>query len=610
MRIKWFSIIRVLGMLFVLLYHFYISFFPGGFVGVDLFFTLSGYLTTALFLDEYAKHQAIDFKGFFKRRFYRIFPPVVLTLLVTTPLALLVRNDFIAGIGRQLMAALGFMTNFFEILAGASYENQFTPYLFLHTWSLAIEVHFYLLWALIIWGMTRLAKTLGQLRGMIFLTSSGLFVISFLTMFISSFFVSSFSTIYFATWTHIFPFFLGSILASLTGLKTLTRPFEKAMTKWNLKQTLSLILGGLAVELLLLLFLPFDSIWTYLFGFLLSSLATAIMIYATRILHEKTETVKEPAILLFFSNISYGIYLFHWPFYTIFSQLLSHTLAVLVTLVFSILFATLSFYLIEPYLAGKKGAFWNVEFDLKPYNKQIWTAATIFLIATIGISILAPRLGNFERESLINNLYQSNNRMGQTLQLAQKGKASSFEVTEGLTIIGDSVTLRSVEQLNAFFPDAFIDAQGSRNVSQATEILQNNIDNHALMKEVVIATGVNITYSYEEDLEKIISILPNGHHLILVTPYDGNFAQYSDPVAEKYANYARQLAKKYDFIAIADWNTVAKNNPQIWTGSDNIHYGSNHDTIVEGATLFAQTIQTALEQVEKQPVKNVGLNGE
>lgn len=608
MRIKWFSTIRVLGMVFVLLYHFYISFFPGGFVGVDLFFTLSGYLTTALFLDEYANHQSIDFKRFFKRRFYRIFPPVVLTLLITTPLALLVRNDFIAGIGRQLMAALGFMTNFFELLAGASYENQFTPHLFLHTWSLALEVHFYLLWALIIWGITRLAKTIGQLRGMIFLTSSVLFLISFLAMFISSFFVSSFSTIYFATWTHIFPFFLGSVLASLTGLKTLTRPFERAIAKWNLKQTLSVMAGGLLVELLLLFFAKFDSIWTYLIGFLLSSLATALMIYAARILHEKTETVKEPAILLFFSNISYGIYLFHWPFYTIFSQLLSRGLAVLVTLIFSILFATLSFYLIEPYLAGKKARFLNLEFDLSPYKKWIWTSAASLLLLTIGVSLFAPPLGNFERESLINSLYQSSNRMGQTQQLAQRGKASSFEVTEGLTIIGDSVTLRSTEQLNAFFPDAFIDAQGSRNVAQAREILQNNIDNHALMKDVVIATGVNIIYNYEEELEKIISILPNGHHLILVTPYDGNSAQYSDPVAEKYASYTRELAKKYDFITIADWNTVSKNNPQIWAGTDNIHYGSNHETTVEGAKLFAQTIKTALEQAEKQPVKNVGIS--
>lgn len=606
MRIKWLSTIRVLGMLFVLLYHFYLSRFPGGFVGVDLFFTLSGYLTTALFLDEYARHQTIDFKRFFKRRFYRIFPPVVLTLLVTTPFALLVRNDFIAGIGQQLMAALGFMTNFFELLAGASYENQFTPHLFLHTWSLAIEVHFYLIWALIIWKIARFAKTLGQLRGILFLTSSGLFLISFLAMFISSFFVNSFSTIYFATWTHIFPFFLGSILASLTGLKSLTRPFERVIAKWNLTHTLAVLAAGLGLELLLLLVLKFDSIWTYLFGFLLSSLATAAMIYAARVLHEKTETVKEPAVLIFFSNISYGIYLFHWPFYIIFSQVLNHTLAVLLTLTFSILFASLSFYLLEPFLAGKKGQVFDIELDLRPYARWIWATATSLLVVALGISLFAPALGNFERESLINNLYQSNNRMGQTLQLAQRGKASSFEVTEGLTIIGDSVTLRSTEQLTALFPAAFIDAQGSRNVAQAAEILQNNIDNQALMKDVVIATGVNIVYSYKEDLENIISILPNGHHLILVTPYDGNSAQYSDPVAEQYANYVRELAKNYDFIAVADWNTVAKNNPQIWVGTDNIHYGSNHETTVEGARLFAQTIKSALEQVEKQPVKNIG----
>ncbi|MBF0777199.1 acyltransferase family protein [Streptococcus cuniculi] len=601
MRIKWFSTIRVLGMLFVLFYHFYILFFPGGFIGVDLFFTLSGYLTTALFLDEYAKHQAIDFKGFFKRRFYRIFPPVVLTLLLTTPLALLVRNDFIAGIGRQLMATLGFMTNFFEILSGNSYENQFTPHLFLHTWSLALEVHFYLLWALIIWGITRLAKTLGQLRGMVFLASSGLFLISFLAMFISSFFVSNFSTIYFATWTHIFPFFLGSTLASLTGLKKLTRPFERVIEKWDVKQTLAVFAAGLTVELLLLFFLPFDSIWTYLVGFLLSSSATAVMIYAARILHEKTENITEPAILLFFSNISYGIYLFHWPFYTIFSQVLSHTLAVFLTLIFSILFASLSFYLLEPYLAGKNGRLWNVEFDLKPYTKWIGATATAFLLVTLGISLFAPRLGNFERESLISNLYQAERQLTTTRSAAENAQATDYNVEKGTTIIGDSVSLRANTGIQNILPEAHLDGAISRNLSEASHLIQLYTTSHSLKENVVIALGTNTSDNYQELLDELVSRFPKGHRLIFVTPYDGNNAS-EQALTYQIGQYERNLASKYDYISIADWYQTAIENPQIWINTDLVHF--NLET--EGATLFAQTIQAALEQVEKQPVKNVG----
>ncbi len=136
--------------------------------GVDLFFTLSGYLTTALLIDEFAKHKKIDIVSFFRRRFYRILPPLVLTILLVLPLALLVRNDFIANIGNQIAAALGFMTNFFEILSGGSYENQFSPHLFVHTWTLAIEVQYYLVWAGLVWYLTRISKSVGQLRGSIF----------------------------------------------------------------------------------------------------------------------------------------------------------------------------------------------------------------------------------------------------------------------------------------------------------------------------------------------------------------------------------------------------------------------------------------------------------
>jgi len=78
MRIKWFSLIRITGLLLVLLYHFFQTIFPGGFFGVDVFFTFSGFLITSLLLEEFGKKSQIDLLGFFKRRFYRIVPPVVL----------------------------------------------------------------------------------------------------------------------------------------------------------------------------------------------------------------------------------------------------------------------------------------------------------------------------------------------------------------------------------------------------------------------------------------------------------------------------------------------------------------------------------------------------
>ena len=109
MRINWFSYIRVTGLLLVLVYHFFPSVLPGGFIGVDVFFTFSGYLITALLIDEMSRTHRIDYLGFMRRRFYRIVPPLVLMVLICTPLALLVRNDFIAGIGHQITSVIGFV---------------------------------------------------------------------------------------------------------------------------------------------------------------------------------------------------------------------------------------------------------------------------------------------------------------------------------------------------------------------------------------------------------------------------------------------------------------------------------------------------------------------
>ena len=168
MRIKWFSLVRITGLLLVLLYHFFQKVFPGGFIGVDIFFTFSGFLITALLIDEFARHQKIDLNGFLRRRFYRIVPPLVFMVLLVMPFTFLVRRDFIAGIGTQIAAVFGFVTNFYEMLSGGSYESQFIPHLFIHTWSLALEVHYYVLWALLAWFLGKKAKSVGQYRGYIF----------------------------------------------------------------------------------------------------------------------------------------------------------------------------------------------------------------------------------------------------------------------------------------------------------------------------------------------------------------------------------------------------------------------------------------------------------
>lgn len=599
MKIKWLSLIRVIGLVFVLLYHFFIKNFPGGFVGVDLFFTLSGYLTTALLIDEFSRNNKIDIFGFFKRRFYRILPPSVLTILLVLPLTLLIRNDFRANIGSQVAAALGFMTNFFEIFAGGSYENQFAPHLFVHTWTLAIEVQYYILWAGFIWFMAKISNSVGQLRGTIFLTSSGLFILSFLAMFVSSFFTDNFSSIYYSSFTHTYPFFLGGILATIAGVNNTTIQFHQLVEKLSLIKTLAIFAGGLAIELILLFTLQFSSIWTYLVGLLLSSLATAAMIFSARILHEKTKGAKEPQFILFLANISYGIYLFHWPLVIIFTQLTNGTIAAILSFIFSTILATISFYIFEPFVAGKVGQLFGLPIDLKPYKKWIQINFITLALIGLGICLFAPKLGSFEHENMISSIYQAQTQMNTTRSAAENVKATGFEIQKGITIFGDSVTVRASSALKSSLPDAQIDGTVSRNLTEISKLITLYKQNNTLKETVVVALGTNTADNYQELLEQLVNEFPKGHRLIFVTPYDGNFTP-SNSIAYQTGKYERELAEKHDYISIADWYQVAKDNPVIWFNTDLVHF--NLET--NGAELFAETIKNAIDSTANGPIKN------
>ena len=604
MRIKWFSLIRITGLLLVLLYHFFQTIFPGGFFGVDVFFTFSGFLITSLLLEEFSQKGEIDIIGFFRRRFYRIFPPVVMMVLVIMPFTLMVRQDYVAGIGAQIAGVLGFMTNFYEMLTGGSYESQFIPHLFVHNWSLAVEVHYYILWGLAVWFLSKRYKTSSQLRGTVFILSSAAFLISFLSMFIGSFIVSSYSTVYFSSFTHVYPFFLGSVLATIVGVRQ-TTPILKRLNKvLDLKQTLLVFMAGLGVLLLLTFFVKFTSLFTYLLGFLLASLATLVMIVATRILHEKTESIEEPKLISFLADTSYAVYLFHWPFYIIFSQLMGNILAVILTTIFSYLFATLSFYVIEPLIAGKST--WLLEKTKEiPHIKPIFSGSIGLLgLVMLIIMILAPQVGAFETDLTVNGLKQAQSSLVRTKTMADKEEASRYNIAEGVSIIGDSVTLRATPGLQEVLPDAQTDAQVSRNTKQASAIMLYNSQNKALPKVVVVATGVNNPEDYKADLDFLISNLPKGHQLVLVTPYEGDTSQATQPYVEKYASYAREVAQQYPYVEIADWNQVSKDNPDIWKGTDQVHFGKDNTKLEEGAKLYAETIASAIKALEDKPVKS------
>lgn len=149
-RIRGLDGLRALAVAVVIIYHLTPTRAPQGYLGVDIFFVLSGFLITYLLATEISQTGRLNLAGFWLRRARRILPALICVLLVTAPLTLVVGGDSAVGLPRQVASTLTFTYNWADIVAGSDYADATTPALLKNMWSLAVEEQFYLLWPLVI----------------------------------------------------------------------------------------------------------------------------------------------------------------------------------------------------------------------------------------------------------------------------------------------------------------------------------------------------------------------------------------------------------------------------------------------------------------------------
>ena len=620
MRIKWLSLVRTLGLIMVLTYHFFKPLLPGGFFGVDLFFTLSGYLTTALLVEEFRRAGGFNWLAFCKRRFLRIFPPLLLAVLITLPLALLVSPDFTGGIARQAAGALGFVTNYFEIQGGGSYEAQLLPHLYIHTWSLALEMHYYLLWGLAglaaVFLVRRLVKTeakrLRALKAALAVPAVVLAALCWWNMQrLFAVHAGNPTAAYFDTASHSMPFFIGSAAGALFGLRLKDTTARRLNKSYAAALSIAVIVFSAASLITMGRLFDFNQPRTYRYGFLLASLLGTALLCAARALHEATPKIKrEPRLLSFIADTSYGVYLFHWPLYIISGVLLPQNwLASLVTLTLSAGLAAVNFYGIEPVLLRKK----------KPNKKVFYPAVALLALwgaaGSAWVFARAPEISSLELPIMIGNVYQDAESAAalqaraadiQAEPLADRHEllawsdavndpalaASLWEpaitidsIEGGVSFLGDSVALGADRLLRETIPDIHTDSAVSRSLIAGRQILRDWQAEGSLREYVVVSLGTNGSDGFRTQVDGIVEELPAGCRLVLVTPYIGKEQKVIDHKA--VAEYYRELARTLPFVTVADWAGAIAAQPD-YLAPDNIHLGGTRarqlyvDVVLQG----------------------------
>jgi len=336
--------IRAAAVLAVLFYHGGRSWAAGGFLGVDAFFVLSGFLITVLLLAEWEKENGIGLRAFWARRARRLLPALFLVVgAVALYAAAVAGADELRQIRSDGLATLGYVANWRFIISEQSYFDQFAiPSPFRHMWSLAIEEQFYLVWPMVVYGMLRWRR--GRILPLA-IVATAIGVGSIVLMFALYDSTSDPSRVYFGTDTRASSLIIGALLAMLTHVHPIStrKPVRYSLHAAGI--VAAGILGWFWITT------PDTATWLYGGGFVLCAFLVATVIAdVSQKSHGPLGSLLSWPPLRWIGAISYGLYLWHWPIYVYLSPDrtgLSDQKLFILRVVVTFIVATLSYYLVE-----------------------------------------------------------------------------------------------------------------------------------------------------------------------------------------------------------------------------------------------------------------------
>lgn len=630
--------LRAIAVLLVIVYHFWPTVLPGGMIGVDIFFVISGFLITSLLLREGALNGRIALGSFWIRRARRLLPAIALMILVLGPVSLIVGGDIQVNLGRQLLGAATFSSNWISIFAGNDYFAQTSPELFTNFWSLAVEEQFYVVWPLLIVGFGLLLRRSWR-RFSVVMVLGIIASLSVATALLMS--GAPISRVYYGTDTHLYGLLLGALLAFARPW-SLYPPLQQSVL-YRVAQPFGVVAFARVMISWLSLFalIPYavlvpesapGAIPWGLFGASLLALGV-IQGMLPDMLAGASEALRRLlnfAPLRWVGERSYGLYLWHWPLAVVMHYVLGADRSPLVNvgvLVATFAIAEMSYRWVETPIRrhGFRGSANRVIASFQNATvKALPIALTLLVIAAAGATGVAVRTApamTTAQQSVEDGKRAAAERLkarqearasasasasanptakdGKDAKATASASASASQEATGpinssqVTVVGDSIVVAVSPDLYDKMPEAQIDAAEGRTIANALPIIKTMGANGQIRKTLVLSVTANSTI-LDGQLDQVLAAMPADSKLVLVTGYGPRNLSWIEYSNTKIREFASQHS---DRVIIADWNSAIRQALQTQSGllaSDGVHPEA------AGQELYARVVEQAIAKAQKK----------
>ena len=577
--------LRGLAVISVVIYHLFGNVLPGGYLGVDVFFVLSGFLITSLLLREFVYSRTISLKNFWIRRVRRIAPAAISTLVICAAIAGVIGGDVNVNLGRQFWSSALFVNNWVQIAHSQSYFAQSELPVFAHYWSLSVEEQFYIIWPLIVSLLLVILRKTPRLVGKLALAGT---VISAGAMAIIVNPGHDATRVYYGTDTHAFGLLIGAALASIT----VSSSTEKRGDTWGYREGLLqygrilsfLAIPALAVQVFYFFWLGDQDAFTYRGGLISSSLIAAIIIASTVRNNGPVASIFQNKVLRHLGFISFSLYLWHVPANLFVVSLVQDYewgrttwITGLIASAISLLAAELSYRFIETpirrygFIKSTRRLSYAIFGERSTIQQRFGgamiPAAMILCCVFAGLAIHNTNHGTALESELERLQAQSQAERGPVTPAPKVVTHDMPKDGTNINAIGDSVMLASQAQLKERFPGIDINAEISRHYQVAPEIIADLKAQDALRQFVFLGFGTN-GQAFPGQLDDIIKSIGRKHTIIIAMPYgDRGYMQNAQ-------QQVVDAAKKYPNVYAANWCDYAENHVSE-LASDGIHPRGN-----------------------------------